>query len=113
MRIVTETRQAARYWADTPWLRLIIYAVLAVITGILIFFPQPWTARAQIVPQDTSASATSTTTLLGALGGGAQGIGSLLTGGRPSNDMYLIIGRSDSVTEDAIRSLNLVGPNAR
>jgi len=113
MRVIRSIQQAARHWADNPRLRLIIYGVLAVGTAILIFFPQPWTARAQIVPQDTSASAASTTTLLGALGGGAQGIGSLLTGGRPSNDLYLIIGRSDSVTEDVIKSLKLAGPNAR
>jgi capsule polysaccharide export protein KpsE/RkpR len=70
-------------------------------------------ARAKIVPQDTSATAASTTALLGALGSNAQGIGSLLTGGRPPNDLYLIIGRSDSVAEDVIQSLKLVGPDAR
>ncbi|MDT9013638.1 capsule biosynthesis protein [Novosphingobium sp. APW14] len=112
MNSIEKVRSGLRFLADNPSKRLVIYAVLAVVTGLLIFFPRPWTARAQIVPQDTSASAASTTTLLGALGGNAQGIGSLLTGGRPSNDLYLIIGRSDSVTEDAIKSLKLVGPDA-
>lgn len=90
--------------------RQLAYALLAVLSALLIFFPRPYVARAKIVPQDTNATAASTTSLLGALGAGSQGIGSLLTGGRPSNDLYLIIGRSDSVTEDVIKSLDLVGP---
>ena len=79
--------------------RRIAYFVTALIAAFLIFFPRPYVARAKIVPQDTSASAASTTALLGALGGGPQSIGSLLAGGRPSNDLYLIIGHSDSVAE--------------
>lgn len=100
-------------WARSPRHRRIAYAVAAIIAAVLILFPRPYVARAKIVPQDTSASAASTTALLGALGGGPQSIGSLLAGGRPANDLYLIIGRSDSVTEDVIKQLKLVGPNAR
>ena len=92
--------------------RRLAYFVLALLAAILIFFPKPYVARAKIVPQDTSASAASTTALLGALGGNAQSIGSLLTGGRPSNDLYLIIGRSDTVKADVIKRLGMVGPNA-
>jgi len=93
--------------------RRLAYLAVALIAAVMIIFPRPYLARAKIVPQDTSASAASTTALLGALGGGAQGIGSLLTGGRPSNDLYLIIGRSDSVKADVIDSLKLVGPNGK
>lgn len=102
-----------RAFADRPSLRLIIYGVLGLVLAVLTLFPQPYVARAKIVPQDTNTTAASTTTLLGALGGGANGIGSLLTGGRPSNDLYLIIGRSDSVTERVINDLKLVGPGQR
>ena len=90
--------------------RRLTYLVLGAISAILIFFPRPYVARAKIVPQDTSATAASTTTLLGALGGGSQTIGSLLTGGKPSNEVYMIIGRSDTVQHDVIKSLKLVGP---
>ena len=100
-------------WVRNDSYRRIAYALLALIFALLIFFPRPYVARAKIVPQDTSASAASTTSLLGALGGNAQSIGSLLTGGRPSNDLYLIIGRSDSVKNDVINSLNLVGKGKR
>ncbi|MDB5701567.1 MAG: lipopolysaccharide biosynthesis protein [Sphingomonadales bacterium] len=93
--------------------RRIGYAVIALIFAFLCLFPEPFVARAKIVPQDTSATAASTTNLLGALGAGSQSIGSLLTGGRPSNDLYLIIGRSESVMEQVIKMLNLVGPNQR
>jgi hypothetical protein len=97
-------------WARNDRSRRLTYFVLALVGAVLIFFPRPYLARARIVPEDTSASAASTTALIGALGGASQSLGSLLTGGRPSNDLYLIIGRSNSVTEDVIKSLNLVGP---
>ena len=99
-------------WVRNTRNRRLTYLVVAIVSAILIFFPRPYVARATIVPQDTSATAASTTNLLGALGGGSQSIGSLLTGGRPSNDLYLIIGRSDAVKEDVIKRLGLVGPNA-
>ena len=99
-------------WVKNDRNRRLGYLAVAIVAGALILFPRPYVARAKIVPQDTSASAASTTNLLGALGGGSQSIGSLLTGGRPSNDLYLIIGRSDSVTEDVIKTLHLVGPDA-
>lgn len=105
------TRARIFSWVEDRRRRRIAYAVVAVISAILIFFPRPYLARAKIVPQDTNATAASTTSLLGALGAGSQGIGSLLTGGRPSNDLYLIIGRSDTVTLDVIKSQDLVGPN--
>lgn len=93
--------------------RRVVYLVVAIIAAVLIVFPKPYVARTKIVPQDTSASAASTTALLGALGGTTQSIGSLLTGGRPSNDLYLIIGRSDSVKADVIRRLGMVGPTGQ
>lgn len=96
-------------WVQNPTYRRIAYLVAALVAAVLIFFPRPYLARARIVPQDTSASAASTTALLGALGGGPQSIGSLLAGGRTSNDLYLLIGRSDSVAEDVIKQLGLVG----
>lgn len=100
-------------WVQNSRNRRLAYLVLGVIFALLIFFPRPFLARAKIVPQDTSASAASTTALLGALGGGSLSLGSLLTGGRTSNDLYLIIGRSDTVKEDVIKTLGLVGPNRR
>ena len=111
MTAIDGVHQRARLLADRPALRWLIYAMLIVVFGVLALLPRPYVARAKIVPQDTSVTAASTTTLLGALGGGANGIGSLLTGGRPSNDLYLIIGRSDSVTDEVVRKLGLVGPD--
>jgi capsule polysaccharide export protein KpsE/RkpR len=69
-------------------------------------------ARATLVPQDTSSSA-GTNTMLTLLGGQSQNFASLLGGGRVSNDLYLIIGRSDNVATDVINRLNLVGPSRR
>jgi hypothetical protein len=100
-------------WVQNPTYRRLAYFLVGVIAAILIFFPRPYLARAKIVPQDTSASAASTTALLGALGGGPQSIGSLLAGGRTSNDLYLIIGRSDSVAGEVIERLGLVGPGRK
>lgn len=100
-------------WIRDTRNRRLAYLALSVLATILIFFPQPYLARAKIVPQDTSATAASTTTLLGAMGSNGQSLGSLLTGGRLPNDLYLIIGRSDSVAEDVIRTLKLVGPDGK
>ncbi|WP_426266906.1 capsule biosynthesis protein [Sphingomonas sp. LHG3443-2] len=105
MKLVENTIVVAR----NDRIRRSLYSGAALVLLVLIFFPRPYLARAKIVPQDTSASAASTTSLLGALGSGSQSIGSLLTGGRPSNDLYLIIGRSDTVASDVIRKLGLVG----
>jgi hypothetical protein len=91
--------------------RRLAYFVLAVVSAVLIFFPRPYVAEAKIVPQDTSATAASTTSLIGALGGSTQTLNSLLTGGKATNDLYLIIGRSDSVADEVIRRAGLVGPN--
>ena len=102
VRTIVERASDARF-------RRLTYLIVALIAAVLIFFPRPYVAKAKIVPQDTSASAASTTALLGALGSNSQSIGSLLTGGRPSNDLYLIIGRSDSVKNDVVKSVDLVG----
>ena len=107
MRVIHESF----VWLRRDRHRRIVYLIAAIVAAILIFFPRPYVARAKIVPQDTSASAASTTALLGALGGGPQSIGTLLAGGRPTSDLYLIIGRSDSVAEDVIETLKLAGPN--
>ena len=101
-----------RIVADRPRQRWIAYAIAAAVLAFFVLFPRPYVARASIVPQDTAASAASTTALLGALGGSAQNIGSLLSGGKPSNDLYMVISRSTSVKDDAIRRLGLVGPKA-
>lgn len=100
-------------WVRDPGPRRLAYLIVAIIAAVLIFFPRPYVARAKIVPQDTSASAASTTALLGALGSNTQGLSTLLSGGRNSNDLYLIIGRSDSVTEEVIRMLGLAGPGRK
>ena len=90
--------------------RRIAYALAAIVLAVFVFFPRPYVARATLVPQDTSSSA-GTNTMLTLLGGQSQNFASLLGGGRVSNDLYLIIGRSDSVATDVINRLNLVGPS--
>ena len=92
--------------------RRIVYALAAIVLAVFVFFPRPYVARATLVPQDTSSSA-GTNTMLTLLGGQSQNFASLLGGGRVSNDLYLIIGRSDSVATDVIDRLNLVGPSGR
>ena len=92
--------------------RRIAYVVLALLFAILIFIPRPYVARATLVPQDTSSSA-GTNNVLTLLGGQSQNFASLLGGGRASNDLYLIIGRSDSVAQDVVEQLKLAGPSRR
>ena len=81
--------------------RRIAYALLLIIFAVLLFFPRPYVARAKFLPQDTSSSA-GTSALMTLLAGQSQTFASLIGGGRGSNDLYLIIGRSDSVTSQVI-----------
>lgn len=90
--------------------RRLIYLLAAIVFAVLVFFPRPFVARAKIVPQDTATSS-GTSSLGNMLGGQTASFASLLTGGRASNDLYLIIGRSDGVADRVIKSLNLVGPS--
>ena len=99
-------------WIRNDRNRRLSYLVLAIIAAILVFFPRPYVARAKLVPQDTATSA-GTTSLGPMLGGQTNSFASLLTGGRASNDLYLIIGRSDSVADRVIAALKLVGPEGR
>ncbi len=105
MTIVHTIVERAR---DTRFRRL-TYLVIALVAAVLIVFPRPYVARARIIPQDT-ASAAGTTALMTLIAGQAQNVATLLGGGRASNDLYLILGRSDSVTERVIERLKLVGP---
>jgi hypothetical protein len=99
-------------WVRNDRNRRILYALAALVAAVLILFPRPYVARATLVPQDT-ASSTGTNALLNVLAGQSQNFASLLGGGRVSNDLYLIIGRSDSVVSDVIKDLKLVGPSGR
>lgn len=94
---------------NTRWRRT-AYAVLLLVFAIFSIWPRPYVARARLIPQDT-ASAAGTTALMTLIAGQSQNIQSLLGGGKASNDLYLIIGRSDSVARRVIDKLKLVGPN--
>lgn len=97
------------HWVGDPRRRRIAYLVVMLILAVFSVWPKPYLARARIMPQDT-ANAAGTTALMTLIAGQSQNVASLLGGGRASNDLYLIIGRSDSVLNRVIRSLKLVGP---
>lgn len=84
------------------------YAILILLLLVLCVVPRPWVARAKLLPQESSSAGLGQ--IISSLGGQLSNFANLLTGGRSPNDLYLIIGRSDAVTEDVIRMLNLVGP---
>jgi len=92
-------------------IRRSIYAVLALLLLVLCFVPRPWVARAKLLPQESSSAGLGQ--IISSLGGQLSNFANLLTGGRSPNDLYLIIGRSNTVTEDVIRNLHLVGPGQR
>ena len=88
-----------------------LYAALAVLLALLCLFPQPYVARSKLLPQDSSSAGLGQ--VLQSLGGQFAAFSSMLTGGRPPNDLYLIIGRSDKVSSDVIAQLGLVGPDRK
>ncbi len=91
-------------------LRRRAYAVAVIILAILCVLPRPYVARAKILPGDASAS--GLVGVFGALGGQAQNLASLF-GDRGATEVSLSIARSQAVTDDVIRRLNLVGKDAR
>jgi hypothetical protein len=86
------------------------YLVIALVLAVLCVFPRPYVARAKILPEDPSEFGASS--MLSALGGQLGVLASLVNGGGKTIDVYLIIGRSDIVREDVIRTLKLVGSGA-
>lgn len=104
------TARTLRCLGKARWRRA-FYAGLAVLLGLLCLFPQPYVARSKLLPQDSSSAGLGQ--VLTSLGGQFAAFAGMLTGGKPANDLYLIIGRSDKVSSDVIAKLGLVGANRR
>lgn len=98
MRLVTDPRT-----------RRIGYAVLAALLALLCVFPQPYVARAKLVPQDNNSIGLGS--MMNALGGQLQGFAALFGGAKQPVDMYLAIARGTEVTDAVIAKAKLVGPN--
>jgi len=91
-----------------PRRRRIGYAVLAILLALLCVFPQPYVARAKMVPQDNNSIGLGS--MMNALGGQLQGFAALFGGAKQPIDMYLAIARGTEVTDTVIQKLKLVGP---
>lgn len=91
-----------------PRMRRRAYALAALLLALLTAFPQPYVARAKVLPQDSNSVGLGST--LNALGGQLQGFAALFGGAKQQTDMYLAVGRSSEVTGEVIRKLKLVGP---
>lgn len=98
-------------WVEMPRNRRLTYLLLAIVLAVLCVVPRPWVARAKLLPQDLNSAGLGQ--VLNQLGGQLGTFASLIGGGRPPNDLYLIIGRSDNVLVDVIGRLDLVGPGKR
>ena len=96
MRQIIETFKDRRH-------RWLAYGVAALVLAVLCLFPQPYMARAKIVPGDGGLS-----NIFG--GGQAVSLSSLLGGDRSTVEVDLQMAKSEAVTGDVIRQLGLVGP---
>jgi uncharacterized protein involved in exopolysaccharide biosynthesis len=92
-----------------PGRRRIGYAALGVLLALLCVFPQPYVARAKLVPQDNNSIGLGS--MMNALGGQLQGFAALFGGAKQPVDMYLAIARGTEVTDAVISKLKLVGPD--
>lgn len=92
-----------RLVSDPRW-RLRAYALVAVLLAILCVVPQPYEARAKLVPQDPS-----TLGIGSSIGGGGQlgGFAALLGGAKQPIDLYLAVARGREVTDEVIKRLKL------
>jgi uncharacterized protein involved in exopolysaccharide biosynthesis len=96
---------------DRPWFRDAVrrratFAVAAVVLGLLVFFPQRYTAEAQLMPQESNGGLSS---VLASQASGALLNLSVLTGSHTSIEQDLSIARSHEVMSRAVAKLKLVG----
>lgn len=106
----TETLwQRATGFAADARMRRRTYALAALILALLTVVPQPFVARAKVLPQDSNSIGLGS--MMNALGGQLQGFAALFGGGKQQVEMYLAIGRSSEVSDAVIRKLKLVGPD--
>lgn len=94
LRVMRETR-----------LRRRAYLGAGLALALLTAFPQPYVARARIVPQD--ASSIGLNSLVNALGSQFQGFAALLGGSKQPIDLYLATARSQEVASAVITRLHL------
>jgi uncharacterized protein involved in exopolysaccharide biosynthesis len=89
---------------DGRW-RLRLYALAALVLAILCVVPQPYEARAKLVPQDPGSLGLGST--MNALGGQLGGFAALLGGAKQPVDLYLSIARGREVADGVIARLKL------
>lgn len=86
-------------------LRRRAYAAIAAACAILCVAPQPYVARAKLVPQDSSSIGLGS--MMNAIGGQLQGFAALLGGARQPIDLYLAVARGDEVSNSVVEELQL------
>ncbi|MBB3912425.1 capsule biosynthesis protein [Sphingomonas desiccabilis] len=92
-------------WVRDPRWRLRAYGGAALVLALLSVVPQPYEARAKLVPQEPgSLGLSSTVSGMGQLGGFAA----LLGGGKQPIDLYLSVARGREVSDAVIARLKLV-----
>lgn len=90
-----------------PYWRLRAYAIAALVLAVLCIVPQPYEARAKLVPQEPGSLGLGST--MNALGGQLGGFAALLGGGKQPIDLYLAIARGREVADAVIARLKLDG----
>lgn len=89
---------------DPRW-RLRLYALAALVLAVLCVVPQPYEARAKLVPQEPGSLGLGST--MNALGGQLGGFAALLGGAKQPMDLYLAIARGREVADAVIARLGL------
>jgi len=100
----------SKAWIGDARIRRRGYALGAAVCALLSVVPQPYVARAKIVPQDSSSIGLNS--MMNALGGQLGSFASLLGGAKQPIDLYLAVSRTPEVSDMVIRSLKLDAPNA-
>jgi uncharacterized protein involved in exopolysaccharide biosynthesis len=92
-------------WVRDPRWRLRVYGALAAVLAVLCVVPQPYEARAKLVPQEPGSLGLGST--MNALGGQLGGFAALLGGAKQPIDLYLTIARGREVADAVIGRLKL------
>jgi len=95
----------------TPWLRdplrrRLTFAALAVVLGVLCFFPRTYVAETLLMPQESGGGLSA---VLAQQASGAIVDLSALMGNKTSIELDMVVARSEAVIDDVIGKLHLVG----
>jgi hypothetical protein len=109
MTHLSQAKAAALTIVKNPRKRRLAYLILASILIVLSIFPRYHTAKIKIVLDNPGSNGLAS--IIGAFGGRAQSFEALFSGS--ATNVGLQLARSQEITDNVIKSMNIVGPGRK